>query len=49
MNLLMTATPWRWAPVRHPYSAAATVIQWHVIGMFAPSFVTGLVIKRSGC
>jgi MFS family permease len=32
----------------HPYSAAATVIGWHVIGMFGPSFFTGSLIKRFG-
>ncbi|MBE0623887.1 MAG: MFS transporter [Burkholderiales bacterium] len=48
MNLLMTATPLAMGLCGHPYSAAATVIQWHVIGMFAPSFVTGSLIKRFG-
>jgi MFS family permease len=32
----------------HPYSDAAFVISSHVIGMFAPSFVTGGLIKRVG-
>jgi MFS family permease len=32
----------------HPYSAAATVIGWHVIGMFGPSFFTGSLIRRFG-
>ncbi|MCJ7837771.1 MAG: MFS transporter, partial [Burkholderiales bacterium] len=48
MNLLMTATPLAMGLCGHPYSAAATVIQWHVIGMFAPSFVTGSLIRRFG-
>jgi MFS family permease len=48
MNLLMTATPLAMGVCGHPYSAAATVISWHVIGMFAPSFVTGSLIKRFG-
>jgi MFS family permease len=48
MNLLMTATPLAMGVCGHPYSAAATVISWHVIGMFAPSFVTGNLIKRFG-
>ena len=48
MNLLMTATPLAMGICGHPYSAAATVISWHVIGMFAPSFVTGNLIRRFG-
>jgi MFS family permease len=48
MNLLMTATPLAMGVCGHPYSAAATVISWHIIGMFAPSFVTGNLIKRFG-
>jgi MFS family permease len=32
----------------HPYGDAAFVISSHIIGMFAPSFVTGPLIKRIG-
>ena len=48
MNLLMTATPLAMSVCQLPFSDAAFVIQWHVIGMFAPSFVTGGLIKRFG-
>ena len=48
MTLLMTATPLAMGFCGHPYGAAATVISSHVIGMFAPSFVTGSLIKRFG-
>jgi MFS family permease len=48
MNLLMTATPLAMSLCGHPYSAAASVIGWHVIGMFGPSFFTGSLIKRFG-
>ncbi len=48
MNLLMTATPLAMMASRHPFGDAAFVIQWHVIGMFAPSFFTGTLIKRYG-
>lgn len=48
MNLLMTATPLAMGLCGHPYSAAATVIGWHVVGMFAPSFFTGSFIQRFG-
>lgn len=48
MNLLMTATPLAMGVCGHPYAAAAFVIQSHVIGMFAPSFFTGSLIRRFG-
>ena len=48
MNLLMTATPLAMGICGHPYSAAATVVGWHVIAMFGPSFFTGSLIKRFG-
>jgi len=48
MNLLMTATPLAMGICGHPYAAAATVISWHIIGMFGPSFFTGSLIKRFG-
>ena len=48
MNLLMTATPLAMDASAHPFSEAAFVIQWHIVGMFAPSFVTGNIINRFG-
>ena len=48
MNLLMTATPIAMAFCGHPFGAAATVIEWHVVAMFAPGFVTGSLIARFG-
>jgi len=48
MNLLMTATPLAMDICSHPYADTALVLEWHVIGMFAPSFVTGDLIKRFG-
>ena len=48
MTLLMTATPLAMGLCGHPYSSAATVLSSHVIGMFAPSFFTGSLIKRFG-
>ncbi|MBI2294632.1 MAG: MFS transporter [Betaproteobacteria bacterium] len=47
MNLLMTATPLAMGH-QHPFSDAAFVIQWHVVAMFAPAFVTGSLIQRFG-
>jgi MFS family permease len=48
MNLLMTATPLAMSFCSLPYSAAAFVIEWHVVGMYAPGFVTGTLTKRFG-
>lgn len=48
MTLLMTATPLAMQHHQHVYSDTAFVIQWHVLGMFAPSFFTGHLIKRLG-
>jgi hypothetical protein len=48
MNFLMTATPLAMRICGFPYAAAAGVITAHVIAMFAPSFVTGSLIKRLG-
>lgn len=48
MNFLMTATPLAMGICGHPYGAAATAISLHVIGMYAPSFFTGSLIRRFG-
>jgi MFS family permease len=48
MNLLMTATPLAMLACGHAFADSAFVIQWHVVGMFAPSFVTGSLIARLG-
>ena len=48
MNLLMTATPLAMSFCSHPFSAAAFVIEWHVVGMYAPGFFTGSLIRRFG-
>jgi predicted MFS family arabinose efflux permease len=48
MNLLMTATPIAMNFCGHPFSATALVIEWHVVAMFAPGFLTGPLIRRFG-
>jgi MFS family permease len=48
MSLLMTATPIAMAQCKHPFESAALVLEWHVLGMFVPSFFTGHLIKRVG-
>jgi MFS family permease len=48
MNLLMAATPIAMAQCQHPFSAAALVLEWHVLAMYVPSFFTGRLIQRFG-
>ncbi|MGA0993320.1 MAG: MFS transporter [Burkholderiaceae bacterium] len=48
MNLLMAATPLAMQVCGMPFSDAAFVLEWHVIGMFAPGFFTGHLIQRFG-
>lgn len=48
MNLLMAATPIAMQLHDHPFDRAALVLEWHVLGMFLPSFFTGHLIKRFG-
>ena len=48
MNLLMTSTPLAMNHRGMAFSATAIVIQWHIVGMFAPSFFTGNLIHRFG-
>ena len=49
MVLLMTATPIAMVEqFNHALRDATTVIQWHALAMFAPSFVTGMLIARFG-
>jgi MFS family permease len=48
MNLLMAATPIAMQLCGLPFSDTALVLEWHVIGMFAPGFFTGHLIKKFG-
>jgi len=48
MSLVMTATPLAMLACAHAFSDAAFVIQWHILGMFAPSFFSGRLISRFG-
>lgn len=48
MTLVMTATPLAMHHHAHAFSDTSFVIQWHVLAMFAPSFVTGQLIDRFG-
>ncbi|CAM3744312.1 MFS transporter [Roseateles saccharophilus] len=48
MNLLMAATPIAMGQCGLPFADASRVLQWHVLGMFVPSFFTGPLIRRVG-
>ena len=48
MNLLMAATPLAMQVCGFDFKDTALVLEWHVIGMFAPGFFTGSLIKRFG-
>jgi MFS family permease len=48
MNLLMAATPIAMQQCALPFDRTALVLEWHVLGMFVPSFFTGHLIRRFG-
>ncbi|MBL4683749.1 MAG: MFS transporter [Nannocystaceae bacterium] len=48
MTFLMTATPLAMNKHGHPFADTASVIQWHILGMFAPSLATGWLVRRFG-
>jgi MFS family permease len=48
MNVMMTAAPLAMVMCNHSIGEAALGIQWHVIGMYAPSFFIGALIARFG-
>ncbi|HIF17630.1 MAG: MFS transporter [Cycloclasticus sp.] len=48
MSLVMTATPLAMMHHNHTFANTAFVIQWHLLGMFIPSFFTGYLIRHFG-
>ncbi|CAG4890881.1 MFS transporter [Paraburkholderia gardini] len=48
MMFVMTATPIAALACGHTIGDGARIIQWHLVGMFAPSFFTGRLIRRFG-
>ena len=48
MNMVMTSAPLAMVMCNHSVTDATLGIQWHVLGMFAPSFFTGVLINRFG-
>ena len=48
MNMVMTSAPLAMVGCGHSVTDATLGIQWHVLAMYAPSFVTGHIIARFG-
>jgi len=48
MNMVMTSAPLAMVMCNHSVTEATLGLQWHVIGMYAPSFITGTLIARFG-
>ena len=48
MSFVMTAAPIAMVGCGHTIGEAALGIQWHVLAMYGPSFVTGKLIERFG-
>ncbi|HEU5017912.1 MAG TPA: MFS transporter [Pseudolabrys sp.] len=48
MNFVMTSAPLAMVDCGHSVTQATLGIQWHVLAMYGPSFVTGSVIGRFG-
>ena len=48
MVLIMSATPLHMDHHQYHFDDTAWVIQWHILGMFAPSFFIGFLVKKIG-
>jgi len=48
MMFLMTAAPLAAVACRHSIDDGATIIQWHLVGMYAPSFFAARLMRRYG-
>jgi MFS family permease len=48
MMFVMTAAPLAAVAAHHTVNDGASIIQWHLVGMYAPSFLTGWLISRFG-
>jgi predicted MFS family arabinose efflux permease len=48
MNLVMTSAPLAMVMCNHSITDATLGLQWHVLGMYLPSFITGSLIARFG-
>lgn len=48
MMFIMTAAPLAAVACQHSIGDGANIMQWHLIGMYAPAFFAGALIKRLG-
>lgn len=48
MMFIMTAAPLAAVACHHGIDDGAAIIQWHLVGMYAPSFFAGRLIQRIG-
>jgi len=48
MMFVMTAAPLAAVACRHSIADGASIMQWHLIGMYAPAFFAGALINRLG-
>nr|WP_231502037.1 MFS transporter [Herbaspirillum sp. RV1423] len=48
MMFIMTAAPLAAVACHHGIDDGASIIQWHLVGMYGPSFFAGHLIKRFG-
>ena len=48
MMFVMTAAPLAAVACQHSIDDGANIIQWHLVGMYAPSFFAGALIARFG-
>ncbi len=48
MMFMMTATPIAAIACQHTIAQGAQIIEWHLVGMYAPSFFSGWLLQRYG-
>lgn len=48
MMFIMTATPLAAVACSHSIGDGANIMQWHLVGMYAPAFFAGTLIQRIG-
>lgn len=48
MMFVMTATPIAAIACSHTITQGAQIIEWHLVGMYAPSFISGWLLQRFG-
>ena len=48
MMFVMTATPIAAIACHHTIAQGAQIIEWHLVGMYAPSFFSGWLLQRFG-